>query len=239
MHIPLFLVIEPFIEFGGVSYPIPVWLIIIHVWLLIESRSVYVNMQSPIHYFGILTGAIGFIPGLMLHVIPNIFVVLYGLFFIGKIFKKGEYKSTKKKGMVGKLLSKIPLPKITFGEVEQGNKESLKSKEEDEIRGREDKEYVKPVKREEKRNKDKYLTREDKTEDDKGYGLLDYNNTKEDDNYYEEFGYGSSEESVNEDSYNVSYDDDSFERISEDESEIDWEDVEIDLDEDEWDDDEY
>lgn len=106
-HIPLFIMIEPFIVIGGSSQPIPVWIILIHSWLYIEARSKFIDMPVKVHVFGILTGFVGFFPGLMLHVIPNAFVVLYGLFFVRKLFKKGGFEHNRKEGVVSKLKSKV------------------------------------------------------------------------------------------------------------------------------------
>lgn len=96
-HIPLFFMASQFIEFGDKQYPIPVILILIHTWLWIESRSREVGIKTSFHMYGILTGLLGFLPGLLLHVIPNIFAVITGMMLLGRFVNDGKERNKRKR----------------------------------------------------------------------------------------------------------------------------------------------
>lgn len=96
-HIPLFFMANQFIEFGDKQYPIPVILILMHTWLWMESRSREVDVKTSFHMYGILTGVLGFLPGLLLHALPNTFAVIVGLMLLGRFVTEGKERNQRKR----------------------------------------------------------------------------------------------------------------------------------------------
>lgn len=85
-----------FIEFGETSYPIPVILIIGHTWLWLESRSKFVNIKTSLHLYGLLTGFLGFLPGMVFYIVPNIFVIIVGMVLVGRFVTEDKERKKQK-----------------------------------------------------------------------------------------------------------------------------------------------
>lgn len=95
-HIPITFMPNQFIEFGEASYPIPVILIIAHTWLWMESRSKFINIKTGLHLYGILTGVLGFLPGMIFYLIPNIFAIVTGMILLGRFVSEDTYRKKQK-----------------------------------------------------------------------------------------------------------------------------------------------
>lgn len=107
LHLPLTFMSTLTIEINNVSYPLPVLVVFVHGWLLYESRTPFVNERHAVHYFGIATGVASFYSNVLLHVIPNIVVIILGILLCIR-WVNGRKKGRKRDGVLKRLKNKLP-----------------------------------------------------------------------------------------------------------------------------------